>query len=544
MKEIKRYFAYMGEYRRRYWTILTITLFLEAFLEISYSYINKQILNAVEYNDMERFRFALFLCFGVVIMRCVFPYLRYFQIKLVRNMVFTVKIRLFQKLMRLDMEWFVKNHSGEALKTLNWDANSLKDSWFSHVYWVLGKITLGIASLTAMFVYNPGLAVISIVFCALTAAVSVKLNDEIKKCAKAVQNSTAVLADYFSDILRGFFVLKMYEGSSIVLENFYGENEKVTRKKKQRTEKTARLEAAGFLLGMLGSFGTIAAGVFLCRRGEMDYGTVMAVVTLQMNVQSVMQRLGSSIATFSTSLVKVGRVFDFLELTCEEEENSGQTAQLDFGKSPVKISDLTFSYGEGKILEDFCIDIRPKEKVVIRGESGRGKSTLLKLLLRFYPIASGRIWIYGKDINTYSLWQLRNRITYIPQNSYLFEGTVAENIGYGKNGSSEAAEDEIVNAAKLAFADEFIRQLPDGYNTVIEAGGNNLSGGQRQRIAIARAFLKDAPILLMDEPSSALDIESEQRIYEAVRKLMKDRVVFMVTHKGIGIDDFDRVVEL
>lgn len=547
MKEIKRYFAYMGKHIYLYWIILTITLITESVLQVLYSYINKKVLNAVEYGDMKMFRAALTACVIVVVFKCFFPYLRYFQIKLVRTMVFEIKQKLFQKLMKLDMDFYEKNHSGEALKILNWDANSLKDSWFSHVYWVLGKITLGISSLAAMLLYSPVLTVISVIICAVTVIVSVKLNDKIKKGAKEVQKSTAKLAKYLSDILQGFPVLKMYKGSYIVFNHYQKENEKVTELEKRRVKETAKLEMLTFLLGILGSFGTIAAGIMLVSEGRLDYGTVMAVVTLQMGVGNTMQRLGSSLATFSTSLVKAGRVFDFLELTCEEEpEEKGEKepVQADFREAPVQICNLTFSYDDVKVLDSINMDIKPDEKVIIRGESGRGKSTLLKLLAGFYPVKAGQIQVYGRDINTFSKEQLRNMITYIPQESYLFETTIAENIGYGSNDTGSKTREEIIRAAKHACADEFISEMPDGYDTVIRAGGSNLSGGQRQRIAIARAFLKDAPILLMDEPSSSLDIESEQKINEAVGRLMKDRVVLMVTHKETGIDGFDRAVNL
>lgn len=543
MRDLKRYFAYMGKHCYLYWTILTVTLIMEAVLHVSYSYINKQTLNAVEFGNMKQFRVALILCMAVVLLKCVFPYLRYFQIKLVRTMVFEIKLRLFQKLMKLDMNYYVNSQSGEALKTLNWDANSLKDSWFSHVYWVLGNIAVGAASLLAMYLYSPILTVISVIFCGITVLMSVKLNSKIKKSAKEVQRSTTALVNYFSDILRGFSVLKLYAGSSIVLSHFHDENETVCVQEKQRTNKAAGLEMMNFLLGILGSFGTIAAGVLLCQRGKLDYGTVMAVVTLQMNIGGAMQKLGSSMAVFQTSLVKAGRVFDFLELTNEEAKRK-EAVSVDYTAEPVDINGLMFSYGTERIFDNMSMKVRRNEKIIVRGRSGRGKSTLLKLLMGFYPVEPGQIRIYGKDINAYDLWQLRGMMTYISQNSYLFEGTVAENIAYGSNGSVPKTREEIVRAAKSAYADEFIRKLPNGYDTVISAGGENLSGGQKQRIVIARAFLKDAPILLMDEPSSALDIVSEQKINEAVRKLMTDRAVIMVSHRETGTDDFDRVIQI
>lgn len=558
MKEVKRYFLYMGRKLPLYLFILTVTLITESALNILYSYINKSTLNAVEYQDRQMFISALALCIVVVVLKCLFPYLRYFEIKLVRKMVFDIKMRLFDKLMKLEMQYYEKNHSGEALKTLNWDANSLKDSWFSHVYWVLGKITLGISSLTAMLIYSPILTVISIVICVITVLVSVWLNNEMKKSAVSIQKNTAGLAKYLSDILAGFPILKMYSGSCIVLEHYMNENRNVTVEENERVKKAALLEMLSFLLGIAGSFGTIIAGTYFVAKKGMDYGTVMAVVTLQMALSNTMQRLGSSLAVFSTSLVKAGRVFDFLELECEEkqsgavginsDQNINANENINVNMTPIEINNLNFSYVneanqecQTMVFKGFNMSVGTNEKMAIMGESGCGKSTLLKLLLRFYPVENGMIKIYGKDINCYPVRQLRDIITYIPQESYLFEGTIAENISYGSN--RQCSLEDIVEAAKSAYADDFIKQMKDGYDTWVSSGGRNMSGGQRQRIALARGFLKKSPILIMDEPSSALDSQSEQIIREALKRLMEDKVVLMVTHRKLcpycGYKGFD-----
>lgn len=213
--------------------------------------------------------------------------------------------------------------------------------------------------------------------------------------------------------------------------------------------------------------------------------------------------------------------------------------------TPIEIDRLTFSYdGEKRILNDFSLCIKKGEKVILMGESGCGKSTLIKLLLGFYQKINGSVKLYGRELKEYSLIQLRQIITYIPQRNYLFEGTIRENIMIGGIGREPITEDEIVHAAKMAYADEFIRTLPQGYDTPLVAGGNNLSVGQKQRIAIARAFLKDSPILLLDEPSSALDVHSGKMISQALRELMKDKVVIMVSHKRDGFDTFDRVINM
>lgn len=542
MKEIKRYFSYMGRYRYMYWFILTITLVVESGLQILYSFINKRALNAVEYQNMAMFRETLCLCAVVVLLKCLFPYLRYFQIKLVRKMVFEFKIKLFNKLMRLDMEFYEKSHSGEALKTLNWDANSLKDSWFSHVYWVLGKITLGISSLIAMFIYSPLLTMISAFICIITMLLSLWMNNKIKDSAGKVQKSTTRLVKYLSDILSAFSILKMYSGSCIIYENYKCENRKAANQENKRVQKASALETISFLLGILGSFGIIAAGTYLAAKNQIDYGTVMAIVTLQMSLSNNMQKMGASVSAFTTSLVKAKRVFDFFELECEEQ-NQGGCLDINMNMNPITITNLSFAYGDNeKVFQMLNMDIKANESVAVMGESGCGKSTLLKLLLRFYPVENGQAAIFGKDINTIGTEQLRNLITYVPQESYLFEGTIAQNIAFGN--SQNCSMENIKAAAEMAYADEFIEQLKNGYDTHVDSGGTNLSGGQRQRIAIARAFLKNSPIYLFDEPSSALDSNSEQAVQKAVTRLMKNKTILMVTHRNSGISGFDRVVNL
>lgn len=224
------------------------------------------------------------------------------------------------------------------------------------------------------------------------------------------------------------------------------------------------------------------------------------------------------------------------------------------GQPVLEISDLQFSYNENDELKDKSKDctqlccrkmqISAGEKIMITGESGCGKSTLLKLMQGFYPVENEKIKIYGKDINEYELDELRNIITYVPQDCYLFEGTVAENIAFGWNGENAPSMDMILVAAKEAYADKFIEHLSDGYNTKVTAGGTNLSGGQRQRIAIARAFMKNAPIVLMDEPLSALDTYSENVLLKAMKALLKNKTVIMVSHRMTGMDKFERVVRI
>ena len=559
MKELKRYFSYIGKYKLAYWAVFIMTLVTSAALTLAYPYMNKLIFNALEYGDREMFRQAVVICIILVVLNCLAPYRRYFQIKIVRRIVFNIKIRLFEKLMKLDMNYYETHHSGEVLKTLNWDANSLKDSYFSHVFWVFGRLVNGVTSILAMYVYSPLLMLVSVGFCLVTVFFSVRINRQIKETDKGIQSKVSRLTARLSDILTGFTELKMYRGASIVYDHFYCENERVLKDERARAGKAAKLEMVTFFLGILASFGTMGVGAYLVFRGQLDYGTVMAIVSLQMGVSTMVQSFGSALTTLSSSLVKAGRVFDFLEMDCEEKlgeaavkaQNAAQEQQISMAQeppmfaTPIEVEKLTFSYDEERaVFQDFSLRLEDGEKLMLMGESGCGKSTLLKILLGFYPQKKGSIKLYGREIREYSLSHLRQLITYIPQRSYLFEGTIGENIAMGGADKECVTQAQIIAAAQMAYADEFINALPDGYDTVLEAGGRNLSVGQRQRIAIARAFLKDSPILLMDEPSSALDVHSEKAVNKAIGELMKDKVVIMVTHRNTAAGEFDRVVEI
>lgn len=437
-----------------------MTLITSVFLDLTYPYMNKLIFNALEYKDKSLFTQAVILCIVLLVFSCLSPYQRYFQIRVVRNIVFDIKIKLFEKLLKMDMDYFEKHHSAEVIKTLNWDANSLKDSYFSHIYWVFGRLITGVASILAMLVYSPILALVSIGFCLVTVFFSIRINRQIKQMDRDIQRKIARLTTRLSDILSGFPLLKVYRGSSIVLDSFQCENEQVAKEEKQKVKKFSTLEMVSFLLGILASFGTIAVGAFLVSRGKMDYGTVMAIVSLQLGVCAIVQSFGSALTTFHTSLVRAGNVFDFLELDCEEPQN-GNVVNLQMDCNPITIENLTFSYLESQdVLKNFSMTVLEGEKILIMGESGCGKSTLLKLLLRFYQNMSGKILLYGRDIHTYPLWQLRQLITYIPQDSYLFEGSIRENIAFGYVGKGQVTDAEIMRAAKMAYADEFIDLLP------------------------------------------------------------------------------------
>lgn len=538
MKELKRYLGYMGKYSTQYWIIFLITIITSILLNQLFPYMNKLMFNSIEYGDKDMFYRAVVFCVILLIINCGFPYLRYFQMRVVRKIVFDIKIRLFDKLLNMDMKFYESNHSGEVLKTLNWDANSLKDSYFSHIFWVVSRVINGVVTIVAMILYNHILGSIALGFCVVTVALSWIVNKKIKESDVKINSAVAGITTRIIDILDGFFILKMYPGVALVEDDYYNRVNQVYQSERSRAIKVSSFSMVTFLLSILSNFGTIIVGAYMVAKGMMDYGTIMAIVALGEGASYFLRTLAKTTTIMSSSLAKAGRVFDFLELK-GEEAYTGEECIIKENSPAIDMKKISFSYGEKNVINNYSLSLNEKESVMIMGESGCGKSTLIKLIMGFYK-CEGEVSIFGNNINEVSLKSLRNLITYIPQESYLFEGSIRDNIAYGT--AKEVSEEDIVKAAKFAYADEFINELPNGYDTRIDAGGHNLSGGQRQRIAIARAFLKNSPIILMDEPSSALDSQSEAMVNMAIKELTKDKAVIMISHITNAANDFERIV--
>lgn len=361
-----------------------------------------------------------------------------------------------------------------------------------------------------------------------------------------IQIKITKLTEKLSDCISGFEVIKLYPNSHHVIDRYLEENDTVAKNLVLRTKKLSMMDMLTFIAGFLSSIGTILVGILLVSRGKADYGTIMAIVSLQFGVSMMFQELGGSITRLTISMAKAERIFEFLDI---EEEHKCKKAKKTINgvMNETKLKCLEFieaSYkyaNRGPLFHNLSFHINVKDKIAVVGESGCGKSSILKLLLQFYNIEDGIIRLNGKAIEEYSINEWRNNFAYVPQDSYLFEGTIIENIQLGRR---DATKEEIVHAAKLAFAHDFILDLPNGYEMNVTTGGRNLSGGQRQRIAIARAFLKNAPIILLDEATSALDTESEQQVIAALHNLMKDKTVIMVSHKVQSIDFCNRIFQL
>ena len=306
------------------------------------------------------------------------------------------------------------------------------------------------------------------------------------------------------------------------------------------------LESANRGSDLLCSLVFLVLGIFFVQRGYTTLGALAAIYTLYGSFSAQFLQMNKYLPELIAYLAYAQNIFDLLEeerekknwytekAVCEVDEDVDDTWM-------VEMDGISFSYGENKVLEDYHLVVQRGECVALTGASGCGKSTVSKLLLGLYPVEAGAISVMGNSVMDMTNRELRSFFAYVPQEPYLFEGTIMENI---RMGNLNASEEDIIEAAKVANAHTFIMNLENGYDTQVGERGNRLSDGQRQRIARARAVIKGAPILLMDEATSALDNESERLVNEAIHKLHGNRTILMIAHRTSTIQMADRVCSM
>jgi ABC-type multidrug transport system fused ATPase/permease subunit len=365
-----------------------------------------------------------------------------------------------------------------------------------------------------------------------------RFSESIKGISGEIQKSLGSLTESMGNIMGGFSVIRQFRLQGPMKDRFEEHNRDIMGRSIKRSARQAWLESYGSLTGWINFGGVLALGAFLAGKGLIGFGTMVALVNYLWNVNRMIRETGRSVAQFHGYMAGAERV---LELEREAEEPAvdpdGRYARAAEGGPVVEMRDIEFSYdGKRKALDGFNLEALDGQTVALVGPSGGGKTTVLKILLGFHRPSGGRVSVRIRDGAEIGFAALRGETAYVPQDPFLFDGTVAENIGFGRPG---ATREEIERAARSAHADEFVLKLEKGYDTVVGERGVKLSGGQKQRIAIARAFLKDVPVLLLDEATSSLDSHSERRIQEALRELGGRKTVIVIAHRLSTVEDAD-----
>ncbi len=458
-----------------------------------------------------------------------------------RNVVKILRGEVFAHYLRLPASFYDHMSPGMLLSKLTYDIEQIASA-ASQAVIILIRDTFTIVFLMAyMFWVSGWLALIFLILGPVLYGTISYVNKRFRKISRRIQSSVGSVAQIAEDGIHGHMEVKIFGGTHNELKRF----EQINERNRQQSMKYVVTKAASTPLVQFIAAGALAVVLYLATVDQVlrtvSPGAFISFVAAMLLLMPPIKRLITVNSQIQKGIAAGASIFSLLD---EPPEPDHGTLSLDRARGDIRFENVGFAYDpqSGEVLRDINLDIRAGETVALVGRSGSGKTTLASLIPRFYNPQRGRILLDGNDLADYRLEALRAQIALVGQQVVLFNDTLAGNIGYGCR--ERPGEEAVRNAAEAAYAMEFINYLPNGLETIIGENGVMLSGGQRQRIAIARALLKDAPILILDEATSALDSESEQQIQAALDRLMEGRTTLVIAHRLSTIESADRIVVL
>lgn len=457
------------------------------------------------------------------------------------QVIFNVRSDIFAQYLRLPVAFFDANSTGKITAKLTFYTAQISGAATSAITIVVQDSFRVVGFLGLMLYLNWQLALLTLTLGPFIAFIIRYVSKRFRRYSGRIQSSMGDLTHISEEVLTGHRVVKVFGGEAFERDNFERVNEHNRRMSMRMQTTTAASVPVIQFIAAFAVAGVVWFAVSDEGGGVMSPGDLAAFFGAMMAMMGPIKRLTSVNATIQQGMAAAGSIFELLD---EPGEVLGGKLEVDRVEGDIQVRNLSFQYpgSQEQVLRDIDFSVAAGKTVAFVGRSGSGKSTLLSLLPRFYDVTEGDIFIDGHTLREYSLESLRKQISLVDQNVVLFNDTVARNIAYGvlRDTDREAIED----AAERAYAADFIKALPEGYDTVVGQNGIMLSGGQRQRLAIARALLKDAPILILDEATSALDTESERAIQKGLDQLMQGRTTLVIAHRLSTIQDADHIVVL
>ena len=454
-----------------------------------------------------------------------------------RQVIKLLRGEVYQKFLNLPTQFLDQKSNAELLSKVTFNIEQVAEST-SNILTVLIRDTLTIIVLSLYMVYlNPTLASVIFLVAPVIAILVRFLSLLFRRYSERIQDSMADVTHAIKETLQNHRIIKIFNGQDYESKKFSTINEN-NRKHNMKLFSTKAIgDAVTIFIASLGVAGVVYVATLEQVKSSMTVGDFSGFITAMVLLMTPLKRLTNVNAMIQKGIAAATSVFSLLD-----EDNEDDQGQLDTNdlNGLIDFKNVCFSYNRGEnTLDEINININPGETIAIVGKSGSGKTTLVNLIPRFYELKSGQLLIDSEDIKNYSLKSLRSNISLVTQEVTLFNDTIFNNIAYGKYSDSEVRQ--VVTSAHM---DEFINNLPDGLETLVGDQGILLSGGQRQRIAIARALLKNAPILILDEATSSLDSESEQYIQKALDQLMRNRTTLVIAHRLSTIENADRIIVL
>lgn len=563
------------------------TLFMiidQSLISICYNlvlaFILKDVTNAIAYQDIQLLKRAFMIAIvSFLIAFTIQPIVTRRMKYCIKSSMGELRLNSFRRMTGMKANIFEKQTAGDVMSRLQNDVDTVEEIYTYHIPSLFFALFHGIAAIVMMLNENVLLGVISVLMGILSVKVGSKVGEKVGSYSKTYQEELGSMSQEIIDIEEGFTEIKMNCAENYFMERVQKRNKKLSDSYYGRTMKMNQLAISSEIFGGLNSMVLMGLGFYLALKGNVSIGSILAIIHLNGNASYLFENFSNFIGGIKKNLPAGRRVIELLDFEVEEageleynselllenasvikdENTTIKLAEMELSemelddlesKNPYEfgVEQLSFGYPKEnteedskKILNNISFTLRQGEFSVLEGESGSGKSTLLKLLLGFYEGNSGDILLNGSGLKKLGKKALRDSISYIPQDCYLFHMSIIDNV---RLGNQNASKEEVVNACKLAYAHDFIMELEDKYDTIVEVNGENLSGGQKQRIAMARAFLKKSNIIIMDESTSALDFETESMIKNSIDNLKKDKIILMISHRSSIITGADRILQL
>jgi subfamily B ATP-binding cassette protein MsbA len=531
-------------YVKPYWPAfiaVVVTMIIYAATETSVAALMKPLMDGsfVE-RDPQTIKLIPIAIIGLFLIRGLSDFLTIYGLGwIARNVIKTLREEMFNKLLVLPSAFYDHSTSGQLMSKLLYDVEQVASAATDAVLTIIRDSLTIVGLLAWMFYLNGFLSLFILVTVPFIAVLVYIVSVRFRRISKNIQNSMGDVSHVSGEIIEGHREVKTFGGQHYEAQRFDRVNQ---GNRRQQMKKIATDAISQPLTAMIAAIG-LSLVIYIATRPEMleeiSVGGFISFITAMMMLLTPMKRLTKVNAKLQAGVAAAESIFKLLD---EQPEVDDGTRTMDRAKGHIEYKNVSFSYNlaKGKVLNDISVEAKPGQTIAFVGHSGSGKTTLVGLLARFYNINEGQILIDGVDINELRLSDLRRQMSLVNQQVVLFNDTIANNIRYGQ--SEDVSEEQIIAAAKAAHAWDFIQRLPDGLHTHVGENGVLLSGGQRQRLAIARALLRDAPILILDEATSALDTEAERHIQAALETLMQQRTTLVIAHRLSTIENADRIV--
>lgn len=480
------------------------------------------------------------LVLSLFFLKNLFGYLGMYFIAYLRNGVLKdIRDDLYAKIINLPISYFSEKRKGDVIARTSADVLQIQHSFLSILELIIKEPLNIIFTLILMIILSPQLTIFMILFLPVSGFLISRLGKKLKNRSSQVQREQGYFLSLLEETLSGLKVIKGFNAEERLQETFESSTQRMNRYAIKLNHRKGLASPVSEFLGIL-MIGVLLwfGGRLVLTEESIDPTTFIGFMALAYNILTPAKALSKASYQVKEGNAAAQRVLEILHTKNEIEDKEGAVEMSAFAKA-IQLKNVTFSYVDEPVLKDFSLDIPKGSTVALVGQSGSGKSTIANLLTRFYDIENGTISIDEHNIKDVSLKSLRDQMALVTQDSILFNDTVAANVALS---DKNASEESIIEALKIANAWEFVKDLPNGIHTNIGDSGGKLSGGQKQRLSIARAVLKNAPILILDEATSALDTESERLVQDALERVMKNRTSVVIAHRLSTIQNADHIV--